>query len=288
MDNINHVGNWLNNNRHILFSYIINFSTSIIIMTIGWFTGQIFANGIQKLLLVRRIDNTISGFLSTLIRYIIIVFAFIAALGRMGVQTNSIIAILGAAGMAIGLALQNSLSNFAAGVLLVTLQPLRTGEYVTLGNVSGNVLDVHIFHTTLKTLDGKIIVIPNGKIIAGNIINYSREPIRRNEITISVSYNANVDTVMKTLKSVIDKEHRVLKNPKPVIGLSAFAPSSLNFTVKCWSYTKELKTVYNDLMLKFKKALDKNNISMPHSKMDIYLNSQKNQLILNRIKNLKN
>nr|GFB85202.1 hypothetical protein [Tanacetum cinerariifolium] len=139
--------------------------------------------------------------------------------GRIGVQTTSVIAILGAAGMAIGLALQGSLSNFAAGVLLVTLRPLKTGEYVNLGNVSGTVLNIHIFYTTLRTLDGKIVVVPNNKIISGNIINYSREPARRNEFSISVAYNTDIDLVVKVLRKVIENEDRVIKDRDIIIGL---------------------------------------------------------------------
>lgn len=258
----------------MLLSYTINLFSAITIIAIGFFVGKIFSNGIQKILLIRHIDNTISGFVSTLIRYLIIMLTLIAALGRIGVQTNSIIAILGTAGMTIGLALQGSLSNFAAGVLLVVLRPLRTGEYINLGNVAGTVLHVHIFYTTLRTLDGKLIVVPNGKIISGNIVNYSREPMRRNQFSLSVAYNSNVDLVIKVLKNVLENDHRVLKDPKHVVGLSEFTPSSLNFTVKCWSYTKELNTVYWDLMLKFKKVLDKNNISIPCPKMDVYLHKK--------------
>ncbi|QCI22456.1 small-conductance mechanosensitive channel MscS, partial [Buchnera aphidicola] len=210
-----------------------------------------------------------------LMRYIIITFTLIAALGRIGVQTTSVIAILGAAGMAIGLALQGSLSNFAAGVLLVTLRPLKTGEYVDLGSVAGTVLNIHIFYTTLRTLDGKIVVVPNNKIISGNIINYSREPARRNEFIISVSYNADIDLVIKVLRTVIENEDRVIKDRDIIIGLSELAPSSLNFIVRCWSNNNDLNIVYWDLMAKFKKALDKNNIDIPYPQIDVHLYKKK-------------
>ncbi|MBZ2279514.1 mechanosensitive ion channel, partial [Buchnera aphidicola] len=162
-----------------------------------------------------------------------------------------------------------SLSNFAAGVLLVTLRPLKNGEYVNLGNVSGTVLNIHIFYTTLRTLDGKIVVVPNNKIISGNIINYSREPVRRNEFSISVAYNTDIDVVIKILRKVIDNEKRVIKDRDIVIGLSELAPSSLNFVVRCWSNTNDLNTVYWDLMAKFKKALDENNINIPYPQIDV-------------------
>ncbi|VFP81573.1 small-conductance mechanosensitive channel MscS [Buchnera aphidicola] len=271
IDYVNNIGFCFLWGKQTLLSYLINLFFAIIVITIGFFISQLFASIAKKLLSLRHIDNTISGFLSTLARYIVITFTFIIALGQIGVQTNSIITILGTAGMAVGLALQGSLSNFAAGVLLVLLRPLRTNEYVNLGNAAGTVLNIHIFYTTLKTLDGKIIVIPNGKIVAGNIINYSREPIRRNQFVINVAYDSDVDLVISVLQNVLDNEERVLKHPGNFIGLNEFSPSSLKFVVKCWCHTKELNVVYSDLMLKFKKALDEHNITIPYPKMDIYL-----------------
>ncbi|AHG59944.1 small-conductance mechanosensitive channel MscS [Buchnera aphidicola] len=275
VNDINHAGNWLIRNQELLLEYMINLTSAIIILIAGMFIAKIISNGVNQVLITRRIDATIAGFLSALMRYIIITFTLIAALGRIGVQTTSVIAILGAAGMAIGLALQGSLSNFAAGVLLVTLRPLKTGEYVDLGNVSGTVLNIHIFYTTLRTLDGKIVVVPNNKIISGNIINYSREPARRNEFIISVSYNSDIDLVIKTLRTVIENEDRVIKDRDIVIGLSELAPSSLNFIVRCWSNTTDLNPVYWDLMAEFKKALDKNNINIPYPQIDIHLYKKK-------------
>jgi len=271
VNDINHAGNWIIRNQELLISYAINLTFSTLIIITGLFISKIISHGVHQVLITRRIDATIAGFLSALIRYIIITFALIAALGKIGVQTTSVIAILGAAGMAIGLALQGSLSNFAAGVLLVTLRPLKTGEYVDLGNVSGTVLNIHVFYTTLRTLDGKIVVVPNNKIISGNIINYSREPARRNEFIISVSYNSDIDLVKKILRNVIEKENRVIKDRDIIVGLSELAPSSLNFIVRCWSKTDDLNQVYWDLMAEFKKALDKNHISIPYPQIDIHL-----------------
>ncbi|WP_075434241.1 small-conductance mechanosensitive channel MscS [Buchnera aphidicola] len=279
IDCIHYIGVYLLSNKQIFISYLINLFSAIVVITIGFFISKIFANGVQKLLSVKHIDSTIAGFLSTLARYIVITCACVVALGQIGVKTTSIFAIVGAAGMTIGLALQGSLSNFAAGVLLVLLRPLRTSEYVNLGNAAGTVLNIHIFYTTLKTLDGKIIVIPNGKIIAGNIINYSREPMRRNQFVINVAYDSDVDLVISVLKSVLDQEERVLKHPGNFVGLNEFSPSSLKFIVKCWCYTEELNSVYSDLMLQFKKALDQHNITIPYPKMDVYLYKKINKIL---------
>ena len=281
VNDINHAGNWLIQNQDILFGYIINLTSAIFILIIGLFIARIIANGVNRVLITRHIDGTVSGFLAALVRYIIIAFTLIAALGCIGVQTTSVIAILGAAGMAIGLALQGSLSNFAAGVLLVTLRPLRTGEYVDLGSVAGTVTNVHIFYTTLRTLDGKIVVVPNGKIISGNIINYSREPIRRNEFLIRVAYDSDIDLVIHILHEVINNEDRVLKDKGVIIGLSELGPASLNFIVRCWSNTDELNIVYWDLMIKFKKALDANQINIPYPKMDLHIYKKTKYLHVN-------
>ncbi|MGI4816589.1 MAG: small-conductance mechanosensitive channel MscS [Janthinobacterium lividum] len=276
---INNIGLCFLLNKQIFISYITNLFFAIIIIIIGFFFSQFLANGALKLFSARHIDNTVSGFLSTLARYIVITFTGIIALGQIGVQAKSIIAIIGAACMAVGLALQGSLSNFAAGVLLILLRPLRTSEYVNLGNAAGTVLNVHIFYTTLKTLDGKIIIIPNGKIVAGNIINYSREPIRRNQFVINVAYDSDADLVISVLQTVIDQEERVLKHPGNFVGLNEFSPSSLKFIVKCWCHTTELNSVYSDLMLNFKKALDKHNITIPYPKMDIYFYNKINKIL---------
>lgn len=195
VDSINHAGTWLARNQELLLSYAVNIVAAIAILIVGMIVARVVSNTVNRLMLARKIDATVADFLSALVRYAVIAFTLIAALGRVGVQTASVIAVLGAAGLAVGLALQGSLSNLAAGVLLVMFRPFRAGEYVDLGGVAGTVLNVQIFSTTLRTADGKVVVVPNGKIIAGNIINFSREPARRNEFIIGVAYDADIDKV---------------------------------------------------------------------------------------------
>lgn len=271
INNVNYVSNWITLHQQTLLKYIINIISAIIIMLTGIFTSKVISTTFNKILYNRKIDTTISDFLTIVARYSIITISTIISLGRLGVQTTSVIAILGAAGMAIGLALQGSLSNFAAGVLLIIFSPLRVGEYVVFKNIAGTVLNIHVFYTTLKTLDGKIIVVPNGKITSNNIINYSREPCRRNEFTINVTHNANVDLVIKVLKDVMYNEPRVLKNKDIIVGLNKLEPYSMNFIARCWSNTNILNTVYWDLMIQFKKALDDNKIDSPCKELKIYI-----------------
>lgn len=220
-------------------------------------------------MLARHIDATVADFLSALVRYGIIAFTLIAALGRVGVQTASVIAVLGAAGLAVGLALQGSLSNLAAGVLLVMFRPFRAGEYVDLGGVAGTVLNVQIFSTTMRTIDGKIVVIPNGKIIAGNIINFSREPVRRNEFIIGVAYDSDIDQVKKILTGIIESDERILKDREMTVRLNELGASSINFVVRVWSKSGDLQNVYWDVLERIKREFDAAGISFPYPQMDV-------------------
>lgn len=277
VDGINSAGGWLVRNQELILSYAVNIVAAIVTIIIGMFIARIVSNAINRVLLARHIDATVADFLSAMVRYGIIAFTVIAALGRVGVQTASVIAVLGAAGLAVGLALQGSLSNLAAGVLLVTFRPFKTGEFVDLGGVMGTVQNVQIFSTTLKTADGKIVVVPNGKIIAGNIINYSREPIRRNEFIIGVAYDADVDQVIALFREVVEADERVLQDLGIQIGLNELAASSLNFVVRCWSKSSDLQNVYWDLMKNFKRTLDANGIGIPYPQMDVHLHQVKSE-----------
>ncbi|OQP31591.1 MULTISPECIES: small-conductance mechanosensitive channel MscS [Pantoea] len=271
VDGIHNAGGWLVRNQALILSYAVNIVAAIVILILGMIVARIISRGINRVLVARHIDKTVADFLSALVRYGIIAFTLIAALGRVGVQTASVIAVLGAAGLAVGLALQGSLSNLAAGVLLVTFRPFRAGEFVDLGGVMGTVLNVQIFSTTLKSADGKIVVVPNGKIIAGNIVNFSREPVRRNEFIIGVAYDADVDEVIALLEEVVKSDPRVLQDMGVQIGLNELAASSLNFVVRCWSNSGDLQNVYWDLLKNFKRALDAKGIGIPYPQMDVHL-----------------
>ncbi|HGM6701744.1 MULTISPECIES: small-conductance mechanosensitive channel MscS [Serratia] len=271
VDGINGAGNWLVKNQDLLIQYAVNIVAAIVILIIGSIVARVVGNALNRVMKLRGIDATVADFLSAIVRYGVLAFTFIAVLGRVGVQTTSVIAVLGAAGLAVGLALQGSLSNFAAGVLLVIFRPLRVGEYVDLGGVAGTVDQVQIFSTTLRTADNKTIVVPNGKIIAGNIINYSREPNRRVDIVVGVAYNADIDVVKKVLGDVIAADKRIMHAKGVTVRLNEMAPSSLNFVTRSWTTNAEYWNVYFDLMENFKRALDANNIGIPFPQMDVHL-----------------
>ena len=269
VDSINGAGTWLVRNQELLLSYAVNIVAAVAIVIVGMIVARLVSNTVNRLMVARHIDATVADFLSALVRYGIIAFTLIAALGRVGVQTASVIAVLGAAGLAVGLALQGSLSNLAAGVLLVMFRPFRAGEYADLGGVAGTVLNVQIFSTTMRTVDGKIVVIPNGKIIAGNIINFSREPVRRNEFTISVAYDSDIDKVKQILTGIIESEDRILKDREMTVRLNELGASSINFVVRVWSNSGDLQNVYWDVLERIKREFDAAGISFPYPQMDV-------------------
>jgi small conductance mechanosensitive channel len=274
---INHAGTWLVRNQALLLSYAVNIVAAIAIIIVGMIVARLMSNAVNRVMRARQIDATVADFLSAMLRYAIIAFTLIAALGRVGVQTASVIAVLGAAGLAVGLALQGSLSNLAAGVLLVMFRPFRAGEYVDLGGVAGTVLNVQIFSTTMRTVDGKIVVIPNGKIIAGNIINFSREPVRRNEFIIGVAYDSDIDKVKQLLTHIIESDERIIKDREMTVRLNELAPSSMNFVVRTWSKSSDLQNVYWDVLERVKRDFDANDISFPFPQMDVNFKRVKEQ-----------
>ncbi|CNE83507.1 small-conductance mechanosensitive channel MscS [Yersinia nurmii] len=271
VDGINNASTWLANNQDLLIQYAVNLIAALLILIVGSVIAKVVSGAVNRVMRLRGIDITVADFLAAMVRYSILAFTIVAVLGRLGVQTASVIAVIGAAGLAVGLALQGSLSNFAAGVLLVAFRPFRAGEYVDLGGVAGTVVQVQIFSTTLRTVDDKIIVVPNGKIIANNIINTSREPNRRTDITVGVAYDADIDVVKKVLGDIIAADKRIQHDKGVTVRLNEMAASSLNFTVRVWTTNGEAMEVYWDLLENFKRALDAHNIGIPFPQMDVHL-----------------
>ncbi len=277
MEDLNVVGGlhsaglWLAKNQELLIHYAVNIVAAVFILVIGLLAAKLISGTVSRVMRLRNIDLTVSDFLAALVRYAIIAFTIIAVLGRIGVQTTSVIAVIGAAGLAVGLALQGSLSNFAAGVLLVMFRQFRVGEYVDLGGVAGTVTHVQIFSTTLLSPDNKVIVIPNGKVIAGNIINTSREPTRRTDIIVSVSYDAEIAKVKQVLGDIANADERILKDKGIVIRMNAMGASTLDFVVRYWTTNADGQNVNWDLLEQFKEALDANGIGIPYPQMDVHL-----------------
>ncbi|MGL5007187.1 MAG: small-conductance mechanosensitive channel MscS [Plesiomonas sp.] len=274
VDSIQHAGSWVVDNQGLLIQYAVNLVAAFLIFIFGWLVARIVSNTISKLMLKKGVDRAVSHFVRSLVRYAIIIFTLMAALGRLGVETSSVIAVIGAAGLAVGLALQGSLSNFAAGVLIVGFRPFRAGDFVDLGGVSGTVESVQIFSTILCTVDKKTVIIPNATIMNGKIINFSLEENRRVDLLISVGYEADIDQVKEVLASVVNADDRILADLGCTIRMMTMGASSLDFVVRPWVKNADYWNVYFDLMENIKKALDANNINIPYPQMDVHVRQQ--------------
>ena len=272
VNNIEHVNTWLTKNSDLLIQYGINFMWALVILIVGNFVVKLIAGSISKVLKKRRMDKAVIDFINAIVRYLLFIVVLMAALGKLGIQTASVVAVIGAAGLAVALALQGSLSNFAAGVLIVAFRPFKSGDYVEVGGVAGSVDSIQIFQTVLSSPDNKMVVVPNSSIIGGPITNYSRHKTRRVDLVIGVSYKADLRKTKQVLRDVSDKDGRVLKDPEPTIGVLALADSSVNFVVRPWVKTENYWPVYWDLMLNIKEALDENGIEIPFPQMDVHLN----------------
>jgi len=254
--------------------YGLKIVAAIAIFIFGRWIAKILRNTLRKMMTRNKVDQTLVSFTGSILYAVLIVFVVIAALNQLGIQTTSLIAILGAAGLAVGLALPGSLSNFAAGVLMIIFRPFKSGDYIEGGGVSGTVEDVQIFTTQLITPDNKLIIVPNGKIMSDNIINYSAKDTRRLELVIGVGYGDDLDLARRVLQGVIDKEERILKNPAPMIAVKELADSSVNFVVRPWVNSGDYWGVYFDLVENIKKSFDREGVSIPFPQRDVHLFQQ--------------
>lgn len=271
-DGLSKAETWLNNNSDLLIQYGVNIISALLILFIGNIIVKAVANSVSKVLEKKKMDKAVVEFVNGLVRYLLFVIVLIAALGRVGVQTASVVAVIGAAGLAVGLALQGSLSNFAAGVLIVAFRPFKSGDYVEMGGVAGSVEAIQIFQTVLKTPDNKMVVVPNSSVIGGAITNYSRHATRRVDLVIGVSYSADLKQTKQVIRDVLEKDERILKDPAIQIGVLALADSSVNFVVRPWCKTADYWDVYFDSTQAIKEALDEAGIEIPFPQMDVHLN----------------
>lgn len=272
VESFNQVNTWLTNNSDLLIQYGVNVISAILILFIGNLVVKGVAGSVANVLKKKEMDKAVVDFIHGLVRYTLFIIVLIAALSRIGVQTASVVAVIGAAGLAVGLALQGSLSNFAAGVLIVAFRPFKSGDYVEIGGVAGSVHSIQIFQTVLKSPDNKMVVVPNSAVIGGAITNYSRHETRRVDMVIGVSYKSDLQKTKRVLRETLEKDPRILKDPDMTIGVLTLADSSINFVVRPWCKTSDYWAVYFDSMQAIKEALDANGIEIPFPQMDVHLN----------------
>ncbi len=256
----------------IIQAYAVNLALSILILVAGWVVSvnvkKLLSKGLSR---SGKLDPTLIGFICSVSYTGLMTFVIIAALGRLGVQTASMVAVLGAAGLAVGLALQGSLANFAAGVLMLIFKPFKVGDFIDGGGITGIVREIGVFTTVLNSPDNKRIIVPNNKLTTDNITNFTAEDKRRMDLKIGVSYSDDIDKVKSILMEIVVADDRVLKDPAPMVGLLEMADSSINFAVRPWVSTSQYWDVYFSLMETIKKRFDSENISIPFPQRDVHL-----------------
>lgn len=249
---------------------------AIAILIIGmWVAKKVKQITVKLMLRDSKVDNTLVTFVSSLIHVALQVFVIIAALETLDVRTTSFIALLGAAGLAVGLALQGSLSNFAAGVLMIIFKPFRLGELVEAGGVLGKVRDIGIFTTVIDTLDNRKTIVPNSKLMADNITNYSANETRRVDLTAGISYGDDIDKARAAIKAALAEVPGILETPAPDILVSAMADSSVNFAVRPWCRPADYWAVYFGVTEAIKKRFDADDITIPFPQRDVHLYEHK-------------
>lgn len=247
---------------------------AIVIFYVGRTVARMLTKALHKLMQKQEVDKILETFVCNLVYWLVMLFVIIASINHIGIETTSLIAVMGAASLAVGLALQGSLSNFAAGVLIVIFRPYRVGDFVEAAGVSGTILQVQILTTMMKTPDNKEIIVPNSQIMGSIITNYSANDTRRVDMVIGVSYGDDLDKVRGTIQELVDADDRILKDPACLIAVSELADSSVNFAIRPWVKTDDYWAVKFDLTEAIKKRFDMDDISFPFPQQDVHLYNQ--------------
>jgi small conductance mechanosensitive channel len=246
---------------------------ALLVFLLGKWISRAISNAIVRNMEKRKVDLTITRFIGSLSYALLFTFVIVAALAQLGIETTSFIAVLGAAGLAVGLALQGSLSNFAAGVLLIIFRPLRAGDFVEAGGATGVVEEVGIFTTTLTTGDNKVIIIPNSSVMGGSITNYSLKAQRRIDLVIGISYDSDIQQAKSVLGQILAEDKRVLAEPAAAIAVAELGDSAISLNVRPWVLSADYWPVRSDLLQSIKQRFDAAGIGIPYPQMDVHFAS---------------
>ena len=249
----------------------LNILFAILIFIIGKYLVGVITRLVKKLMEKAHMDKILVNFIGSIIKSVLLLFVVIAALDQLGVNTTSLIALIGAAGLAIGLALQGSLQNLASGVMLIVFRPFKDGDFVEAGGTMGVVEEIGIFTTKMRTGDNKEVIVPNGQIFGGIITNYSKRDTRRVDMVFGIGYGDDILKAKEVITGIIEADERILKDPAPLVAVAELADSSVNFNVRPWVKSGDYWSVYFDLNEKIKLAFDTNGISIPFPQMDVHL-----------------
>jgi len=254
--------------------YGLNVLAALAIFIVGKLTSQILKRFLRKFMERTNVDPTLISFTTNLAYATLLVFVVLAALNQLGIQTTSFIAVIGAAGLAIGLAMQSSLSNFAAGVMMIIFRPFQKGDYIEAAGTAGTVIELNIFTTRLRTGDNRVIFVPNGKIIADNIVNFSANDTRRIDMVFGISYDDNIQEAKAIIEDVLNSEERVLEDPPPAIGVIELADSSVNIAVRPWVKKEDFLSTQFTLNETIKERFDAANITIPYPQSDVHITKE--------------
>lgn len=248
-----------------------NFIAAILIFVIGSLVAKWLVSLIGKALGRSKMDDMLVRFLKNILKWVFTLIVIIAAIDQLGVDTTSFIAVLGAAGLAVGLALKDSLQNFASGVMLLLFRPFRAGDFVKAGGAEGIVEEIRIFSTTMRTTDNQEVIVPNGDIFNGTITNITARDTRRIDFVIGIGYDDDIKLAKETLERIVKSDERVLEDPEPFIAVGELGASSVDLLVRPWTKTSDYFATKCDLTEQIKLALDEANISIPYPQMDVHM-----------------
>jgi small conductance mechanosensitive channel len=255
--------------RRFLGNYGLNVAAALVVLAVGWCTARIFRRVVVRASRRAGLDETLAVFLSRLTYIAVVALAVVAMLQKLGIETTSFAAMIAAAGLAIGLALQSSLSNFANGIMIITLRPFKVGDLIETSGISGAVSAVSVFATELTTGDNRKIFVPNSKVVSGNLTNYSANPTRRIDMVIGIGYEDDIRKAKRVLEQIVTSDERVLKDPAPIVAVSELGESSVDFVLRPWVKSTDYWAVRFDLIEAIKLRLDAENISIPFPQREL-------------------
>ncbi len=244
---------------------------AIVVLIIGFVVAKIVRGAVHKGLERSKLDNTLVPFLSKMVYYLVLIFVLVAVLSLFGIETTSFIAVLGAAGFAVGLAMQGTLSNFSAGVMLLFFRPFGVGDYIEAGGTAGSVREIGVFATTLNTPDNVRIIAPNSSVFGSIIKNYAANPTRRNDMVMGISYDDDIGKAIEVINRCLKEDQRVLQDPAPVVAVSELADSSVNLVVRPWCAKEDYWGLRFDLTRRMKEQLEAAGCSIPYPQTDVHL-----------------
>ena len=268
---IDSVGEYANYFLDKILSYLPSIIAALVILILGLWVIKLIIGRLRKIMEKREVDPGVRGFSLSILGVVLNILLFIVIITKLGVETTSFAAILAAAALAIGLALQGSLSNFAGGVLIIVLKPYRVGDFIEAQGESGTVTDISIFYTILTTTNNQRVIIPNGQLSNNKVTNYSYEPTRRNNMTVGISYDSDIKKSREVLLNIVNSDERVLKDPAPVVLVGGLGDNSVDLSLRFWANQADYWGLHFDTIEKLKTELEDAGVSFPFPQRDVHL-----------------